>query len=378
MTIPRCVLPLLAAWGLLMVSGPAAQARITLAALPERGATVIRLDNPEATLIEEDRVLTLQQGSNHVDFSWKGVRIDEDSIRLNLLTQPGEATLLSVSYPPGESALVWEIHSRSAMDATVRISYLLSHIDRLIAYKGVSGSDETVLDFKKLLVLRNFSGEDFDAASVVLGEGTPFEQPIAHGETTRRMLSHHTGVPLKKIWKFDTDSMPWDPAALDAAVGIPVYYRIENVRERGFGTASFPAGKARLFQEDGTGGTIFLGEDTTGVIPVGEPMELYVGDSRDIVVTQHMMSAERTNVRRDNKNRVVLYDSDEVIKAAIRNFKDRPAVLTLLEHIPGQWDMIECSMDYTRKDASTLEFEVSLSAGDVRELLMHYRRRNVR
>ena len=41
-----------------------AQGRIKLVALPERAATVIRLDNPQATLIEEERVLTLQQGLN--------------------------------------------------------------------------------------------------------------------------------------------------------------------------------------------------------------------------------------------------------------------------------------------------------------------------
>ena len=64
------------------------QARIKLVALPERAATVIRLDNPNATLIEEERVLTLQKGINKVDFSWKGVSIDADSIRLAVLDHP--------------------------------------------------------------------------------------------------------------------------------------------------------------------------------------------------------------------------------------------------------------------------------------------------
>src|SRR4030042_1376115 len=67
---------------LVLLCATGVQARIKLVALPERAATVIRLDNPNATLIEEERVLTLQQGLNHVDFSWKGVQIDEDSIRL--------------------------------------------------------------------------------------------------------------------------------------------------------------------------------------------------------------------------------------------------------------------------------------------------------
>src|SRR6056297_289183 len=65
-----------------------AQGRIKMVALPERADTVIRLDNPNATLIEEERVLTLQAGVNKVDFSWKGVSIDEDSIRLTVLDHP--------------------------------------------------------------------------------------------------------------------------------------------------------------------------------------------------------------------------------------------------------------------------------------------------
>ncbi|GAG28260.1 unnamed protein product, partial [marine sediment metagenome] len=79
---------------LLLVCSTVVQARIKLVALPERAATVIRLDNPMATLIEEERVLTLQQGLNKVDFSWKGVSIDADSIRLKALDHPKKVTLL--------------------------------------------------------------------------------------------------------------------------------------------------------------------------------------------------------------------------------------------------------------------------------------------
>ena len=62
-----------------------AHARIKLVALPDRGAVVVRLDNPNYTLVEEERSLTLQKGVNSVDFSWKGVSIHPDSIRLKVL-----------------------------------------------------------------------------------------------------------------------------------------------------------------------------------------------------------------------------------------------------------------------------------------------------
>ncbi len=361
-----------------------AEARIKLVALPERAATVIRLDNPQATLIEEERVLTLQKGLNKVDFSWKGVSIDADSIRLRTLDHPDKVTLLNVSYPPNEAALVWEISSDSDYVETVRISYLLSNIDRLITYKAVADKAETVVDLKSYLVLRNFSGEDFDQASVLLDYGEAFEQGIDHEETKQMLFLKAPKVPITKIWTFDAAKLPWDPEQLENRnVGIPVSYRIVNEAKSGLGQFALWGGKARLFQDDGHDSTIFLGEDVTALVPVGEKTELYIGDSRDIVVTQRKMKDTRINVRKNNKEQVVLYDTDEIITAKIENFKDGPAVLTMIQHIPGQWDMERCNMKYKKKDANTLEFEVKLpgrtEAGPAtRELTMHYNRRNIR
>ena len=89
------------------------------------------------------------------------------------------------------------------------------------------------------------------------------------------------------------------------------------------------------------------------------------------------------NLRKNDSERIVLYDTDEIITAKIENFKDSPAMLTMIQHIKGQWDMEECNLTYTKKDASTLEFEIELPARTdagpaVQELTMHYHRRNIR
>lgn len=368
---------LILAWVILVFACPL-QARIKLVALPERGNTIIRLDNPNATLIQEERVLTLQKGLNQVDFSWKGVSIDKDSIRLRVLSHPNKATLLGVSYPPKEAALVWQIHSEDAFEVKVRISYLLSWIDRLIVYKAIADKAETVINLKSFLVLRNFSGEDFEKASVLLGEGKSCLQTIKHEETKQILFLNRDQIPIEKRWTFDAAKEPWDPAKLDANVGTPVSYRIKNIATAGLGKSALSDGKVRVFQKDGHGSTIFLGEDQTRLVPVGEKTDIYIGDSRDIVVTQRKMQDKRINVRRNNKNQIVLYDTDELIKATIENFKDRPAMLTMIQHIPGQWDMAECNMKYKRKDAYILEFEITLPAHEKRQLIMHYHRRNVR
>lgn len=363
---------------MVLILGGRVEARIKMVALPDRGATIIRLDNPHATLIEEERVLTLQKGVNQVDFSWNGVSIDPDSIRLKILGHPDKVIQLNVSYPPNEAALVWEISSAEPVEEPVRISYLLANIDRLVTYRLVADKAENTVDFKSHLVLRNFSGEDFGQSRVLLDYGEAFDQSIGHEETKQLLFLKGGRVPVTKVWEFDAALLPWDPEKVQGNVGIPVRYQLENSSKAGLGQFALWGGKVRVYQDDGHGGTIMLGEDGSGLVPVGEKMTVYIGDSRDIVVTQRQMKDEKINIRRNSTQQVVLYDTDEIIKATIENFKESPAVLTVYEHIPGQWDMESCTMDYVRKDADTLEFKIALAAKEKKELLMHYHRRNVR
>ncbi len=363
---------------LLVLTSLTAHARIKLVSLPEREDVVIRLENRQATLVEEERVLTLQKGVNQVDFSWKGVGIDPDSIRLTILSHPDRVKLLNVSYPPSESALVWEIASEEAWEEKVRVSYLLKGIDSLIAYKAIADKDEKQIDLRSNLILRNFSGEDFEKARVFLDFGESFEKNTVHEQTQQMLLFTAAAIPIEKLWTFDAQIQPWDPTRLEVNVGIPVSYRLKNIKENHLGKFAIPQGKVRVFQEDGHESTIFLGEDTIDYVPTGENTMIRIGDSRDIVITQQKMHSKNINVRRNKDNMVVLHDIDEKIYAKIENFKDQPAVLTMIQHIPGQWDMADCNMKYTLKDSSTLEFEIHLAPGEKKELNMRYHRRNVR
>ena len=72
----------------IVVMVQAVQARVKLVALPERARVVVSLNNPEATLVEEERQITLQKGVNNVDFSWRGVNIDANSIQVRILAHP--------------------------------------------------------------------------------------------------------------------------------------------------------------------------------------------------------------------------------------------------------------------------------------------------
>jgi len=353
-------------------------ARTKLVALPERADVVIRLDNPNYTLVEEERILTLQKGTNQVDFSWTGVSIDPDSIRVKIISHPEEVKVISVSYPPEENSLVWQIYSPQPYEEKIRISYLLKNIDRLITYKAIANKDETNVNLQSFLILRNFSGEDFSMAKILLDYGETFEKSVSHEETKQMLLFTKQNIQIEKKLTFDARKLPWDPEKVTGNVGIPVTYEIKNEKKSGLGDFALWGGKARVFQDDGKGSTIFLGEDNASFTPPGEKCSLYIGDSRDIVVTQRKIKEIKINIRKNADNQIILYDTDEIIKAEIENFKDAPVMLTLIQNIPGEWDMEETSHQYEKEDANTLKFNVNLKPKAKETVTFHYHRRNVR
>src|SRR5262245_6713587 len=91
----------------------AAFARIKLITLPVRERVERQLDNPGATLVEEERIVPLVKGENQVDFSWANTQIDPGTIVFRVVApvveKPLEVKVISVSYPPNEAALVWNV-----------------------------------------------------------------------------------------------------------------------------------------------------------------------------------------------------------------------------------------------------------------------------
>lgn len=364
--------------GLLILAVQPAAARLRLVALPEREQIVVNLDNPAVALVQEERILTLQAEINKIDFAWQGVKIDQSSIRFQSLADDPEAlTLLSVSYPPGENALVWEAHAAAAMKVPVRISYLLDGIDQIITYTAVADQDETRVSLRSDLVLRNFSGEDFEYATWQLGYGEPFKSESRHEETRRVTFFHRDQVPITKEFTWDAAVKPHEPDREDEVVGIPVHYVFENSRTDNLGEHMLWPGKTRVFQQDRQNSTIFLGEDLLPFTPVNDQFRIYIGDSRDIVVTQRRMQTQRQNIRRNNNRNIILYDEWRRDLVKIENFRDGEAVLNMIQHLEGQWEMISSSHEYEKLDYKTLKFPVALEPAETVEVEISYRVKNI-
>src|SRR5262249_44341124 len=130
----------------MILASTAANARVKLITLPVRERVEIQLDHPDATLVEEERIVPLVKGENQVDFSWANTQIDSNTIVFRVIgpigSQKVEAHVVLVSSPPNEASLVWTIGASESGSARVRISYLLGNLTKSFAYRAVASHDE--------------------------------------------------------------------------------------------------------------------------------------------------------------------------------------------------------------------------------------------
>ena len=331
--------PMVLALGLFVVLSDVAHARIKLITIPVRERVEIQLDNPNATLVEEERIVPLVKGVNQVDFSWTNTQIDPNTIVFRVIprAEPAEAKkpdaakpldvkVLSVSYPPNEAALVWQVASSDSGSARVRISYLLGNLNKSFAYRAVASNDEKTLTLSEYIRIQNLANESFGSTGLWAGFGPRFLKPIGINETKEMLIEKYAKVPVKKTYTADPQQYGYLDRPQNKLL-IPMHYVLKNDKASQLGRAPLQYGKVRIFQEDSHGRTVFLGEDWGKLTPLDDEMRLSVGTAQDVVVKRTIDKNEQKRVAGN------LYNREVVVKYEIENFKDKAVTLDISENI---------------------------------------------
>ena len=329
--------------GILGAVPTVAMARIKLITLPVRQRVEIQLDNPGATLVEEERIVPLVKGLSQVDFSWANTQIDPNTIVFRMIPRAGapeggapqpdappgkplDVKVLSVSYPPNEAALVWQVASSDSGSARVRISYLLGNLTKSFNYRAVASHDEKTLTLREYMRLQNLANEEFGSTGLWAGFGPSFLKPIGLNETKEMLVEKFESVPIKKTYTCD----PQEFGYLDEPqkkLLVPMHYVLKNDKANNLGTAPLQFGKVRIFQDDGRGSTAFLGEDWGKFTPLDDEMPLSIGIAQDVVVKRTIDKNEQKRVAGN------LFNRDVIVKYEIENFKDKAVPLDLQESL---------------------------------------------
>ena len=168
----RDFLSLVAAGSALVVARPLV-ADVGLVTIPRREETQLTIYNSEdITMVREQRLLTLKEGINRIQFTWANTLIDPTSIDFRILDKQDQVNLLDTTFPSGRNdALQWNIDSELAGKVPVEIRYFTSGITWSADYVGIANQDETKLRLTGYVRVFNNSGEEYDNAETRLVVG---------------------------------------------------------------------------------------------------------------------------------------------------------------------------------------------------------------
>src|SRR5256885_6407000 len=130
---------------------------------------------------------------------------------------------------------------------------------------------------------------------------------------------------------------------------IGVYLEIKNSKENRLGLP-LPKGKIRVYKADRSGSQQFIGEDWIDHTPRDEKVKIKMGNAFDLV-------GERTQ-KDFRKLASGLYEVEWEI--SLRNHKDAPQTVTVIEPVPGDWQVLASSHAYEKIEAHTLKYQIPI------------------
>ena len=291
--------------------------------------------------------------------------------------------------------LSWLYQNRTAQTHRVETSYLASKISWRADYALVLNDKDTRGDLSGWVTLDNRSGATYTQAKLKLvagdvhlpeerarskmeyvdyslassPEGAGFQEQslfeyhlydlqrpttIRENQTKQISLLDAPDIAIKKELRFYGASQYYR-----SQLGTPlsnqkvgVFLEIENDEKHRLGIP-LPKGTVRVYKAAGDQSLQFIGEDVIDHTPKDEKVKIKMGDAFDVV-------GERT--QRDWKKIAWnLYETEWDVE--LRNHKTEDVEVTILEPVPGDWEVVKSSHPYSKIEAHTLQYAVKVPGG---------------
>jgi len=304
---------------------------------------------------------------------------------VGVLTMINRRQISELEFPPRmglatRPSLRWQLESAKAGDRSAVLSYLTSGIEWTAEYAAVLEPGENEVELTGWASIVNRTGSSFEDAKVALVAGelhrageTPDRGPAAeeappspqaksaadlfayhlyplsgtmdlrHLETTQVPIVGPARVPARRAYVYD--------AARDGS-HVRVRLELGNEKSQGLGVP-LPEGRVRVYESSPGGERTLVGEDAIGHTPAGERIKILSGTAFDLV-------GDRTRVSHTRVSRNVTEDAYTI---SIRNRGQKPATVTVVETLYGNWEITAKSATYRKKDADTIEFDLAVPAG---------------
>jgi hypothetical protein len=303
---------------------------------------------------------------------------------------PGRVVLPSL--PKGlvsKPSLIWLLDN-GRKTHTVEASYLTGGISWKADYVAVLSKDDDKVDLSGWVTIDNKSGTTYENATLklvagdvhrvqperrmvvmadeaqMLGKRAPAFQEEAFFEyhlytlnrkatvkdkqTKQMSLLSAEDVGVKRTFVYSSNGRYYlsRMGGPDVDTKVGVYVSLENSKKNNMGMP-LPKGVVRLYKKDQDGALQFIGEDRIDHTPEDEVIRLKVGDAFDIV-------AERVQTDFKVLSSGHLYESS--YKVTIRNHKEEDVVVSVVESLFGDWEVVAKSHEFEKEASHRIRFDV--------------------
>jgi hypothetical protein len=291
--------------------------------------------------------------------------------------------------------LVWLLRNQAATPQTVQASYLTGGLTWKADYVMVLDARETTSDLTGWVTIDNKSGATYANAALKLVAGDVHRAQDARrnaralemaarpssladtardfkaegffeyhlytldGRTTIKdrqtkqltlMAAHGVAVTKQLVYYGAQDYYRTSYGVPMSNQKVGVYLELRNSRDHGLG-APLPKGKIRVYKADASGSQQLVGEDWIEHTPKDERVKIKMGEAFDVV-------GERTQ-KEWRKLGAGLYEVAWEI--TLRNHKTADQTVTVIEPVPGDWQVLDASHAWDKPQAHTLRFTVPVA-----------------
>ncbi|MBL1214586.1 MAG: DUF4139 domain-containing protein [Ignavibacteriae bacterium] len=301
-------------------------------------------------------------------------RVSVDALPEGLITKP---------------TLVWMVNSNSSGKQDVEITYQTRGMNWHAEYVAVLNEDDTKTDLNSWVSIDNNSGTTYKNAKLKLvagdvnrisqnlnypvyavdamrkegeysaaqfGEKEFFEYHIynlerattlAQNETKQISLFESSGVNVTKKFLYRSGSYNRGSSGK-----VAVIVEFDNKEKNNLGVP-MPKGKVRVYKSDGES-VEFIGEDMIDHTPRNEKVKLKIGDAFDLVAEE----VQTENKRISNKV------SEQAYEITLKNRKKEDVVIEVERYLGLNWNILNSSVKYEKKDAQNVIFKVPVKKDD--------------
>ncbi|MDO8414546.1 MAG: DUF4139 domain-containing protein [Gallionellaceae bacterium] len=292
--------------------------------------------------------------------------------------------------------LVVKLNAAQAAQDTLELSYLTGGLAWRADYVAELSKNDDKLDLNGWVTLTNTSGatyqnarlqlvagdvhrvqdelkESFGRATIMslsaapkMAEESLFEYhlytldrptTIAENQTKQVALMSATSVPVAKEFLLRGADYYYRSSYGDIGQKLKVGVFVEFENKGSSLGIPLPKGTVRMYKKDNAGNAQFVGEDNIDHTPKNEKIRLKLGEAFDITADKKQTSHEKVSgFSRYN----YLYDA--AFEIVLKNAKDAPVTVKVMEPIPGDWQMLSESQAHKKEASNTAVWLVNVPA----------------